>query len=226
MRLNIYCSFIAVFFFIYGCSEKDPNMKLKNVIREETKITYYDKGKRGYYRYDEGITTETYKRFNIAEDKIIIDTVIKDTFSVKNFDDETVALIYRLENKIQIEKIDSNTVFLIKNRKLYDDITVEEEWRLKCEIIKGSKAAFERGETIEVSEVDATEYNKAKEVLYKAKETFKWKNFNPYGFYYDPTKSKVKIDTKKHIFYIDKNKIEELLDYTIDANITLVKATK
>ena len=228
MRLNIYCSLVAVFIFIYGCSEKDPNMKLKNLINKESKITYSVIGKDGFYKFDENISTNKYKRFDVgASNNILIDTAMTDTVSYKDFENKAAALLYRITNTIQIEKIDSNIVYLIKKRKTENDnFNVDDEWQIKCEITKGSKAAFEKGETIEVREMDATEYNNAYGVLFNAMETFKWKSYNNFGYYYDPTKTQVKYDTKKHIFFISKNKIEELLDFSIEQNVVLVKATK
>jgi hypothetical protein len=227
MRLNIYSTLVIALILVYGCSEKDPNYKVNNVISKDSRITYSSYGKNGIYTFNESITTQKYQRFSVGEtDKVVIDTVFTDSLSINDFENVTVAFLYELENSIQLDEIDSNFVYLIKTRKERDDdFDVEDKWKIKCEITKGSKAAYEKGETIEVREMDATEYNKANEVLYKAKETFAWKNANSLGFYYDPTKSKVKIDTKKHIFIINKKKIEELLDYSIDANISLVKAS-
>lgn len=228
MRLNIYYTLLAGLIFIYGCSEKDTNLKLKNLISKESKISYSVIGKQGLYKFDESISANSYKRFDIgSSNEILIDTIMIDTVSNKDFEDSLDALVYRLENTIQLKKFDSNFIYLIKTRNSKNDnFNVNDEWEIKCEITKGSKTAFEKGETIEVRETDATEYNKAYEVLFKAMETFRWKTYNKLGFYFDPMKTQVKVDTKKHIFYINKKKIEESLDFSIEENIILVKASK
>jgi hypothetical protein len=133
-----------------------------------------------------------------------------------------LANFFQFSNYIEIKKFENNYVYLVIKRDNFNDIFYH--WEMKCEIVKGSAAAYNKGDTLEVKEVEIEENDKANAVLFKLNQINIWKEFNKIGFYYDPIQTSVKFTTRSHTFWISKKGITENLITNTSANVVLVKA--
>ncbi len=223
MKLINMALYFFVFLFIFGCSETSKDFKLKEDRYYESVITYeYDKEK--FYLIDD-ISLNKVKRVNLATSDLLADKEYNDTISIKQFKSKGLGKIFQFTNYIEIKKFENNYVYLVKKRDYFGD-NVFYHWEMKCEIVKGSAAAYNNGDTIEVKEVEIEEHDKANAVLYKVKQVNSWKKSTEIGFYYDPTQASVKFTTRTHTFWISKKGITENLITNTSANVVLVKAVE
>ena len=224
MKLNILFLNSFILLLLLGCSDNNKDLNLKEERYFESVVTYkFEKDK--FYLIDD-ISLNKVKLTNIDTKKILHESEFNDTvLTLKQNDTIYSNKAIKFKNSLSIKKFEDNYVYLLKKRDyLFEDAVFN--WEIKCEIINGSSAKYESGDTLEVKEIENVDFDKANEALYKAQADKKWKKFSKIGFYFDPAKASVKFATRNHTFWISKKGITENIVTNTAANIVLVKVVE
>jgi hypothetical protein len=213
--LNKNWFYFSFFFLFIGC-KVDRNLKFNDIHDQEEKYIYHNVN--GKYYLSSNFISDKKKVITFENNK---PTIIADTTIITSVVPRDSILF---ENNIVIDKFVDNYLYLIKREYNTYDVGYKDRrfWKMKCQITKGDKKAFNNGETIEVKEVDLEEHNKAEAVLYKAEKGYDL-NLTMSGLYCNPNLITANFTIKNHVFLINKKQIEEELSSSIYATILMSK---